>query len=555
LEDVQNKDSNKYSVTRINFVVKNQSRHTIYILYVVAIMVGGLIMGGCRSITPEKTPLSGILEPLVSETPKILEPAMLPAPSPTPGAFALVPVKQEEDTPQPTLIPTEPSTPTPGPSETPVPPLVVTPIAPQFPMMGIEITSFNDIEFAAQAGAYWVRRNALLWSVVEPAEGNRNWGAVATLERELVSISAHGMQTILIVRGTPSWAQKILGIHCGPVKYEKLDEFAAFMHDAVVRYSQPPYNVKYWELGNEPDVDPALVLTDSPYGCWGDSEDAYYGGGYYAEMLKVVYPAIKSADPEAQVLVGGLLLQCDPDNPPDVRGQPGVKTDCSPAKFLEGVLGNGGGNYFDGVSFHAYDYYYGELGKYGNDNWRSSWKSTGPVLIAKANYLYKLLAQHGFYDKFLMNTENAALCGVTGNEYLCLQEDWTNTKAYHLVEAFTTAATLELRANIWYSLTGWRGSSLLDTNRQPVPAYQALAFNDQMLQRATPWGEVTLYQGVKGFAFQRDANLIWVLWSIDGQDHLIPLGSLPSAVYSIYGDSLAPDLNITITLSPIYIKW
>jgi len=535
--------------------MKYQSRQSLRILIIMLMMVGGLFVGGCRSTKPENTPLSAILEPQASETPTVLEPEIPPDPTQTPGALALVPVVQEEDTPQPTPFPTDTTTPTPGPSETPVPPLVVTPIPPQFPMMGIQIVSFNDIEQAAQAGAYWVRGNALLWSVVEPAEGNRDWGAVASLERELESISAHGMQTILIVRGTPSWAQKILGIHCGPVKSGKLKEFATFVHDAVVRYRQPPYNVKYWELGNEPDVDPALVMADSPYGCWGDPDDAYYGGGYYAEMLKDVYPAIKSADPEAQVLVGGLLLQCDPDNPPDAKGQPGVKADCSPAKFLEGVLRNGGGDYFDGVSFHAYDYYYYLLGKYGNENWHSSWKTTGPVLIAKANYLYNLLAQYGFQDKFLMNTEVAALCGVTGNEAPCWQEDWTNTKAYHLVEAYTVAATVGLRANIWFCMTGWRGSGLVDSNRQPVPAYQALAFNHQMLQGATPWGEVTLYQGVKGFAFQRDDNLLWVLWSLDGQDHPIPLGSLPGAVYNVLGESLAPDLNITITLSPIYIEW
>jgi hypothetical protein len=536
-------------------VVKYHSRHSLYILVILLMTVVGLFAGGCRSAKPENTPLSETLEPLASETPTVLGLEIPPEPTDTLVPLAVVPVVQEEDTSQPTPFPTDTSIPTLGPSETPVPPLVVTPIAPQFPMMGIAIVSSADIEQAAQAGAYWVRGNSLLWSVVEPAEGTRDWGAVASLERELESISSYGMQTILIVRGTPSWAQKILGIHCGPVMPEKLAAFAAFMHDAVLRYSQPPYNVKYWELGNEPDVDPALVMADSPYGCWGDPNDAYYGGGYYAEMMKYVYPAIKSADPEAQVLIGGLLLLCDPDNPPDVKGQPGVKADCSPAKFMEGVLMNGGGYYFDGVSFHAYDYYYDVLGKYGNESWHSSWKSTGPVLIAKANYLYNLLAQYGFQDKYLMNTEVAALCGVTGNEAPCWQEDWTNTKAYHLVEAYTVAATVRLRANIWYCLTGWRGSGLIDPYRQPVPAYQALAFNHQMLQGATPWGEVTFYQGVKGFAFQRGENLVWVLWSMDGQDHPIPLGSLPGAVYNMLGESLTPDVNITITLSPVYIEW
>jgi hypothetical protein len=222
---------------------------------------------------------------------------------------------------------------------------------------------------------------------------------------------------------------------------------------------------------------------------------------------------------------------------------------------MEGILRNGGGDYFDGVSFHAYDYYYNVLGKYGNSGWRSSWKTTGPVLIAKVAYLRDLLTRYGYPQKYLMNTEVALLCGQTGVEPVCLDENWVNTKTYQLVEAYTAAATLGLRANIWYSLLGWRGSGLVDSNRQPVPAYQALTFNDQMLKGATPWGEVTLYQGVIGFAFQRDGKLLWVLWSQDGEEHSIPLGSLPSAIYTVLGTSLPPDLNITITLSPVYIKW
>ena len=67
------------------------------------------------------------------------------------------------------------------------------------------------------------------------------------------------------------------------------------MAEAVERYSAPPYNVIYWEVGNEPDIDPSLVDGDEIYGCWGDKTDAYYGGGYYAEVLKQVYPAVKKA--------------------------------------------------------------------------------------------------------------------------------------------------------------------------------------------------------------------------------------------------------------------
>ena len=76
------------------------------------------------------------------------------------------------------------------------------------------------------------------------------------------------------------------------------------MSQAVQRYSQPPYNVKYWQIWNEPDVDYRFVPPTSNYGCLADPTDPYYGGGYYAEMLKAIYGPIKQADPQSQVVIG-----------------------------------------------------------------------------------------------------------------------------------------------------------------------------------------------------------------------------------------------------------
>ena len=178
-----------------------------------------------------------------------------------------------------------------------------------------QLTPAEGLDQMVVANTTWSRRNAVLWSAVETTEGVRNWGVLASLDAELQAASANGIQVILIVRSTPEWARKTAGsgATCGPVRADKLAAFGGFMNELVARYSAPPYNVKVWELWNEPDVDPSQVLeVDSVYGCWGDQTDAYYGGRYYAEMLKVAYPQIKSADPQAQVLVGGLLMDCDP---------------------------------------------------------------------------------------------------------------------------------------------------------------------------------------------------------------------------------------------------
>ena len=56
------------------------------------------------------------------------------------------------------------------------------------------------------------------------------------------------------------------------------DDFGEFLAAAVNRYSGPPYNVRHFEIWNEPDIDPDLVPGDSLFGCWGDSDDDLYGG-------------------------------------------------------------------------------------------------------------------------------------------------------------------------------------------------------------------------------------------------------------------------------------
>jgi hypothetical protein len=421
---------------------------------------------------------------------------------------------------------------------------------------GIEIHREADIDMVDGLGTYWVRRNALPWFKVEPEMGARNWSEVVGLDEELSRISEAGMEVVLIVRGAPDWALRTPGLRCGVLQNEALDEFAAFLRDAVTRYKEPPYNVKYWELGNEPDVDPSLTSPTGPFGCWGDINDPnYYGGANYAEMLKEAYPAIKEADAEAQVLVGGLLMDCDPVRPPETSPGSGQLRNCTPSRYLEGILANGGGDYFDGVSFHAYDYYNGAEGMYSNGNWHSAWNTTGPVLAAKAGYIRALLASFGYSDKFLMNTENAMLCGRDGNEEECQTEVFNNTKANYAVIASTMALAEGLRANIWYDLQGWRGSGLIDDTGQPLPVYRAYQFNIETLKNIAYWGRLSGWSGVAGYEFRQGERVVWLVWSLDGIPHEIEVPGAVTAVYDIYGSLLHNGPTVSVTLAPVYVEW
>jgi len=441
--------------------------------------------------------------------------------------------------------------------------LVFLPVLPknyyQSSIFGVEFKykmgdSQETVEKISQVIPTWTRLNGLLWSDVSPNDkSERKWEKLAYLETKIQETTQRGMIPIIVIRSTPNWAQAKPGYFCGPIKSDTLADFATFLTDLVTRYSVSPYNVKYWELWNEPDIDPTAVLETSQYGCWGDETKTYYGGEYYAEMLEVAYPAIKAADPDAQVLVGGLLLDCDPRNPP------AGKT-CVSSKFLEGILRAGGGNYFDGISFHAYDYYGSSLGYYTNSNWHTAWNSSGPVTAAKVDYLNSLMNDptFGVSGKYLMNTETAVLCDTcVGNN------TYESTKAYYIAQSYAQASMLNLKANVWYSATGWRTSGLLDDNLNPLPAYHSYAFARQEI--GTAIYNNMLSQNVDGdlepditfYDFERGNQTIRLLWSLDGDPHTITLPTTPNAAYDVYGNPLVISGGNTwnVTIAPIYLEW
>jgi hypothetical protein len=185
-------------------------------------------------------------------------------------------------------------------------------------VFGIQMPTITDeygLQQVLDAETYWVRRSHLAWSIVEQTEGEYDWDqpVIAELEEDLIRASASGLEVILVIHQTPSWAQKIPGYTCGPVKPEKVNSFANFIHQAVSRYSVPPYNVKYWQIWNEPEADHAVVPPTTELGCWGDPNDPYFGGGYFGDVLKEVYPKLKGANLNAKLVLGGLLVACNPD--------------------------------------------------------------------------------------------------------------------------------------------------------------------------------------------------------------------------------------------------
>jgi hypothetical protein len=412
-------------------------------------------------------------------------------------------------------------------------------------VLGIEAAALTPAHLSLidEAGAGWVRRNALLWSEVEPREGGRNWAAVAGLEQELRDAARTGLKTILVVRGTPPWAQKLPGVSCGPVREDKLAAFGRFMRDVAERYRSDAFAVNHFEIGNEPDIDSKLVAPDNIFGCWGDEADAYYGGGYYSRALRAVYAPIKEANPRAQVLIGGLLLDCNPSRPVG-------KDSCRAGRFLEGVLKAGGGAHFDIVSVHAYDFWTGKAGGYANDKWRTSSATTGPSIIAKTAFIRQLLKRYGLV-KPIMNTESALLCW----DCKTLPDDYIRTRAYFAAQSYMVAKAEKLSANIWYSLEGWFGTSLLTSTGEGNETWRALAATHARMAGATGIRTFVSRHKARVYEYTQNGRRAWMVWSSTGRPVPLALPASPAKVTDVFGDPLDAGPRLMVDAMPLHIQW
>jgi hypothetical protein len=401
-----------------------------------------------------------------------------------------------------------------------------------------------------------MRSHVFSWDLIEPVETtpeNYHWEYVD--EQALIGASSRRLHFIATIKMTPYWAQKYKGVYCGPIAQDKFSAFAEFLKAVVKKYGNPPFNVKYWELGNEPDVDRGLVPSDSHFGCWGEESKTYYGGEYYADMLKVAYPAIKSIDPNAKVLIGGLLLDCDPTHPPVDEG----KT-CKPGKFLEGILHNGGGSYFDIVGFHGYPYYavYKDPNKtypqyLYNDEHHKYWIDRGGVVLGKIDFLREVMDNYGV-SKPIIASEAALLC-VSCNLHVN-DPVYEEAKANYIVWLYVRNLAAGVLGTTWFTIEGpgWRNAALLDKEKNPRPAYNVLKFVTQELIETTYKGQITQYPNLRGYQFGNYNRRVWVLWSPDEQPYKINIPSNTISIYDKYGAAIIPEAGQITVKDPVFIR-
>ncbi len=387
-----------------------------------------------------------------------------------------------------------------------------------------------------------VRYNGVFWSAIEPTQGQRIWENQATADKDLAAISAVGAAPMVIVRSTPAWARQVPGSACSAIKAESLAAFATFMGDLVARYSRPPYNVHAWELGNEPDVDPSLIPGNSPFGCWGDLQRADYGGAGYAAMLKAAYPAIKAADPQATVVLGGLLLFCDPTHAPTLP--------CPAGSFFEGVLQAGGGNFFDVVAYHAYAYWQPKRVDW--DAIPPNWQHRGGLLIGKLQFLREMMTRYGIEKPVLMD-EGGLLC--YHSDPSCGPGGFYEDQANYLVRLYARSSANHLAGAIWYTLNGpgWQEGSLLDAAQQPRPAFHTLVFLSRLLSGAA-YVSGGVEGGVEHHTFRRGNSDYTIYWTNDASSVSISPPAGTRTIYTLSGDSSPAGQSLPVGFAPVIVE-
>ncbi len=297
-----------------------------------------------------------------------------------------------------------------------------------------------------QLGIGWAREDFQMSRILENNSEDWNWEFHDNMVDELTS---RGISIVGILGGpTPTWANSQGGFY--PPSPE---DFAAFCSGVVSRYKG---RVNYWEIWNEP--------ADQDGRHWSPAPDP----AAYTALLKQAYSAIKAADPNAQVLIGG-----------DVTPQPSMG-------FLQAVADNGGWNSFDIISIHPY--------VDGQGVNPSGSPETGKIAANGYNQVKGLAEKLGY--KPIWVTEFGWSTGGPGSRAVFNQQDQANFLVRGAVMLRAEGAERVLSYNFKDEDDKQYGffpmGSGNDDYSNPKTAYTAFQTMNEQLAGTTPGGQITL---------------------------------------------------------------
>ena len=305
--------------------------------------------------------------------------------------------------------------------------LLVVPAASQAATPGVNISTFSELAAAKATGAKYVR---IFAPRAAASSDPTPFHALAA------QAHADGMSVIFV----------LLGDAGGGLTPPDPTDFATYAHNFAANMAGT--GVAAYEIWNEEDE--TMFWAGTP------------NAAQYAAVVRAAYPAIKSADPGAKVLLGPLT---------------GNNYD-----FLNQLYANGAGGSFDAVSVHTDtaclvdppSSYYRENGN-----------------IARFSFLglrtvHDVMAAHGDGAKPIWMTE----LGWTTATSTCARGMWAGKKAAGVSEAQQAANLKEayhclasypyVETALWFTLTETNSEGdeldhygLLRTNGTPKPSYDA----------------------------------------------------------------------------------
>jgi len=355
------------------------------------------------------------------------------------------------------------------------------------------------------SGAGWTRL-FLQWSKIEPnapVEGQDPVYSWTYYDGKYAIVANTGLKMIITIANSPNWAA---ALPCRPVNSDRLDEYARFLTDLVNHYKVAPYNVKYWEIVNEPDYS-----YDNGYlgglGCMG-FKDEKNGINYalgYKDMLATAYTAIKAADPEATVLMGGIAHDWFIEYGGPFRRD-----------FPDDVMNAGGGSYTDTLTLHYFPDFHAEWERWdpSSPDRRYGWipaPTCGDVLdgvgqqyeaygidvIAKVTHYRNRMKTCYGVDRPVWLTELAEHGYANKPESL-------DTQARYIIQGHARALAAGVTNITWYALVtvnDYYEQGLLFDDWSPKPAFTSYQVMTSELKnyryaetRAFPGGELYVFK-------------------------------------------------------------
>jgi hypothetical protein len=393
------------------------------------------------------------------------------------------------------------------------------------------------MDAAQDLGVRWSREE-VSWANLEPdAKGSYNWDAFDTSINEL---NRRGIKVIGTIQTSPAWASG--APRQAPDWYwyvpRNPQDFADFAYEAATHYKG---KIDVWEIWNEQDV-------EATFKCNGCNR-----ASVYAQMLSSSYAAIKRANPQAIVLIGGLSIH-DYNN--------------GGMAFLDQVVAASGGKLnFDVLSIHPYM----------PDRHP---ESTDPNTVVqnfpyRLDMSYKWLQSRGAPNKEIWITENGySTCAGCGNLGVSEEEQARRLVRLHVIGMAAPNVTHFAYFQIKDKFNSppndlWGNMAIMRHDLSKKPAYTAYKTMTQQLEGATYQGQGVLMRSVSNrwqpqfdryhYKFKKGDTTVHVIWKLGNQENVnLPLTQAGAQVISSRGQKKdatvrSGALVLTINEDPIYV--